>query len=152
MNPPHSIINPIVNRNFGNKFHHQNGPNKRQHTNKNASHKYHNITTRQQYQNRNNGQQHKHRNPSEQYQTISLQRHRTSSITYLKEHCLGCGINNKGVIELIMQHYGTLENCPFRVPLYIREKSPKEQLLQNNHKHGSSPKDSNKNKYKSKNT
>ena len=80
MNPPHSIINPIVNRNFGNKFHHQNGPNKRQHTNKNASHKYHNITTRQQYQHINTGQHHQNINTSQQYQTRSLQRYRTSSI------------------------------------------------------------------------
>ena len=32
MNPLHSMIDPIVNKNFGNKFHHQNGPNQRQHT------------------------------------------------------------------------------------------------------------------------
>ena len=51
-----------------------------------------------------------------------------------------------------MQHDGTLENCPFRGPLYIHEKAPREQLLQKNHKHGSRPKDSNKNKYTFKNT
>ena len=51
-----------------------------------------------------------------------------------------------------MQHDGTLENCPFRGPLYIHANSPREQLLQNNHKHGPSQKDFNKNKYTSKNT
>ena len=31
MSTYHSIIETIINRNFVNKFHHQNGPNKRQH-------------------------------------------------------------------------------------------------------------------------
>ena len=30
----HSMIKPIFNRNFGNTFHHHNGPNQRQHINK----------------------------------------------------------------------------------------------------------------------
>ena len=51
-----------------------------------------------------------------------------------------------------MQHDGTLENCPFRGTLYIHAKSPREQLIQKNHKHGSRPKDLNKNKYTSRNT
>ena len=46
MNPYHSMIEPIVNRNFGNKFHHHNGPNKRQHTNNILSQKYQHSTTR----------------------------------------------------------------------------------------------------------
>ena len=50
-----------------------------------------------------------------------------------------------------MQHDGTLENFPFRGSLYIHAKAPREQLLQNNHKHGSRPKDFNKNKDTSKN-
>ena len=57
-NSSHSMIEPIVNRKFGNTSHHQNGPNQRQHTNKNASQQYHHSTTRQQYQQRNTGQQH----------------------------------------------------------------------------------------------
>ena len=51
-----------------------------------------------------------------------------------------------------MQSDVTLYNCPFRGPLYIHKNSPREQLLHNNHKFGSRPKDFNKNKYTSKNT
>ena len=40
MNPYHSMIEPIVNMNFGNKFYHNNGPNKTQHTKKNTSQQY----------------------------------------------------------------------------------------------------------------
>ena len=69
----------------------------------------------------------------------------TSSMPHLKEYCTGCVINNKGVRELLMKHDGTLENCPFRVTLYIHKTSPREQLLQNNHNHGSLSKESNKN-------
>ena len=43
-----------------------------------------------------------------------------------------------------MQHSGKLENFPFRIPLNIKKKEPIEQLLQNNHKHGSIPKYFNK--------
>ena len=50
MNPSHSMIEPIVNRNFRNTFHHQNVPNQRQHINKNASQRYQHSSTRQQYQ------------------------------------------------------------------------------------------------------
>ena len=34
MNPSHSMVESVVNRNFGNKFQNQNGPNQRQHTHK----------------------------------------------------------------------------------------------------------------------
>ena len=34
------MIEPIVNRNFGNTFQHQNGPYQRQHTHKNTSQQY----------------------------------------------------------------------------------------------------------------
>ena len=54
--------------------------------------------------------------------------------------------------ELLIQNDGTLENVSFRGPFYIHAKSPREQLLHNNHKHGSSTKDFNKYKYKYKNT
>ena len=47
MNPSHSMVEPIVNRNFGNTLQHQNGPNQRQQTNKNAIQKYHHSTPRQ---------------------------------------------------------------------------------------------------------
>ena len=97
MNPSNSIIEPIVKRNFGNTFHHHNGPNQRQYTNKNASQQYHYTTTRKQYQHINNGQQNQHINHIEHYQPRSFQRHITSSISHLKENCLGCGLNNKGV-------------------------------------------------------
>ena len=85
MNPYQSIIEPIVNRYFGNTFHHKNGPNKRHHNNKNASQKYQHSTTKEQYQHRNTGQQHQHINTSQQYQPKSSQRHITSSIPYMKE-------------------------------------------------------------------
>ena len=49
MNPPHSMIEPIVNRNFGNKFQHQNGPNQHHQTHKNTSKQYQHRNTRQQY-------------------------------------------------------------------------------------------------------
>ena len=51
-----------------------------------------------------------------------------------------------------MQHDETIENCLFGGPLYIHAKVPREKLLQNNHKHVSSPKDLNKNKDIFKNT
>ena len=51
-----------------------------------------------------------------------------------------------------MQHDGSLENFPFRGPLYIHAKVHREQLLQNNHKHGSRTKYFNKNKDTLKNT
>ena len=104
------MIEPIFNSNFRSTFLHQNGPNQGQHTNKNDIQKYQHITTRQQYQHRNTGQQHQHRNPSQWYQPRYFQRHRKSSIPHLKENFLRCGINNKGVIELLIQHDGTLEN------------------------------------------
>ena len=63
----------------------------------------------------------------------------------MKENCIGCGLNNKRLRELLMQHDGTLENFPFMGPLYIHSKEPREQLIQNNHKHGSSTKEFNKN-------
>ena len=72
MNQYHSIIETIFNRNFGNTFHHKNGPNQRRPTNKNTSQEYHYSTTRQKYQHRNTGQKHQHRNPSQEYQPISL--------------------------------------------------------------------------------
>ena len=84
MNLSHSIIEPIVNKNFLNTFHHQNGPNQLQHTNKNYIQKYQHITTRQQYQHINTVQQNQHRNPSQKYHSRSFQRHRTSSIPYPK--------------------------------------------------------------------
>ena len=97
MNPSHSIIEPIVNRNVGNPFRHQNRPNQHQHTHKNTSQHYQHRNTRQQYQHRNTSQNFQRRNTSQQYQPISYQRPSTSSILYLKENCIGCGLNNKGV-------------------------------------------------------
>ena len=51
-----------------------------------------------------------------------------------------------------MQHYGTLADFPFRVPLYISAKSPREQILHKNPKYLSRPKDFNKDKDSSQNT
>ena len=151
MNPSHSMIEPIFNSNFVNIFHYHNGPNQCQRTNKNSSRQYQHSKTRQQYHHRNTGQRHKYINSSQQYQPISFQRSRTSSIPYLKEIFLECGLNNKGVRELVMQHDGTLYNCPFIVPLNIYSKAPIEQLLQNNHKHEPQTKILDKNIYTSKN-
>ena len=44
----------------------------------------------------------------------------------------------------LIKHDGKLDNCPFRGPLYIKKKAPREQLLHKNHKHVSQPKDFNK--------
>ena len=74
------MIEPIVNRSFGNTLQHHNGTNQHQHTHKNTS------------------QQHQHRRNSQQYQPISFERPRTSSIPYLKEDCIICGLNNTGMI------------------------------------------------------
>ena len=51
-----------------------------------------------------------------------------------------------------MQHYRALDNFSFGGPLYMHTKAPREQFLNNNHKHGSQPKEFNKNKYTSKKT
>ena len=66
MTSSHSMIEPIVNRDFGNQFQHQNGTNQHQHIHKN---------TNKQYEQRKN---------SQQYQPIFYQRLRTSPIPYLK--------------------------------------------------------------------
>ena len=87
MSTAHSMIEPIVNLHFGNTFHHHNVPNQRQHI---------------------------HLKTIQKYQSRPYQRPRTSPIPYLKVGCLGCGINNKGVRELSMQHYGKLDTCLFR--------------------------------------
>ena len=50
-----------------------------------------------------------------------------------------------------MKHDRILEHFPFKGPLYIHAKAPREQLLQNNHKHWSSPKYFNKKIYTYKN-
>ena len=90
MTTSHSMIRTIVNRDFGNTFHHQNGPNQLQHIYKNT------------------GQNYQHKNTSQQYQPRYYQIPSTSSIPYLKIDCLGSGINNKGVRELLMQNDGKL--------------------------------------------
>ena len=88
-NLSHSIIETIFNRNFRNTFHHHNGSNKRQRNNKHVSKQYHNSNTRKQYHYRNTKKRHQHRNTSQQYQPRSFQMHKTYSIPYLKENCLG---------------------------------------------------------------
>ena len=57
MTTSHSIIEPMVNQNFGNTFQQLNGPDQRQHI---------------------------HKNTTQKYQPISFQRSRISSIKYLK--------------------------------------------------------------------
>ena len=54
--------------------------------------------------------------------------------------------------ELLTKHYGTIYNCPFRGPLYIHAKAPREHPPQKNHKHGSQTKEFYKNKDTSKHT
>ena len=44
-----------------------------------------------------------------------------------------------------MQHNGKLETCPFRGPLFIKNKSSRQQLLRNNHKMDHSTKTSTEN-------
>ena len=46
--------------------------------------------------------------------------------------------------ELLIQYYGKLETCPFRVLLFINKKSAREQSLQGNYKNVARPKDLNK--------
>ena len=93
---------------FVNKLKHQNVTDKRQHTHKNTSQHYQNINTIQQYHHINTDQQYQHRHPSQKYQPRSFQRHRKYSIKHIPENCLGCGLNNTGVRELLMQHDGAL--------------------------------------------
>ena len=99
------MIEPITNRNFCTKFQHQNGTNQSQHTNKN---------TIQQHQHTNNSQRYRHIKTSKQYQPRSFQIPSTSSITYLKEDCIGCGNDNKGMKELLTKHDGRLDNFPLQ--------------------------------------
>ena len=73
--PSHSIIETIFNRNFGNRFQHQNVPNHCQHNCK---------TIIQQHQHRNTSQHDQHRNTNQQYQDRSFQIPSTSSISFLK--------------------------------------------------------------------
>ena len=117
MSTAHSMIEPIVNRYFGNIFHHHNGPNQRK-----------NI----------------HKNISQHYQPRSYQIPSTSSIPYLKEDCLVCVISNKVVRKFLMQDNGELDTCTFRGPYFINKKEYREQILQNNHKNRSRPKTFNK--------
>ena len=70
MNPHHQMIEPIVNRNFGNTLQHQNEPNQHQHTNKNISKKHQHRSIRQHYQHRNISKQYQHRNTSQRYQQL----------------------------------------------------------------------------------
>ena len=72
MKSPHSMIYPIVNRNFGNTPQNQNVPNKRQQTHKNTSKQL--------------------KNTSKKYQPRYYKITRTLSITYLKEDFIGHGI------------------------------------------------------------
>ena len=119
MSKSHSIIELIGNRNFGNIFHHQNGPNQCQHR----------IIIKLV----------KSINPD------PFKIPRTSSIPCRKQNCLGCGISNKVVRKLSMQNYGKLETCPFIGPFFIKRKSDIEHLLHNNNKNVSRPKEFNKN-------
>ena len=50
-----------------------------------------------------------------------------------------------------MQHNVKLDNFPFRGSFFLNKKSSIQQLLQNNHKNGSRPKDFDKNIYTSNN-
>ena len=75
-----NMIEPIVKRNFGNNFHHQNGRNQHQYV-----HKTHTNST----------------NPDPS-------KYKNFSPTYLKQ-ITGCALDNKKVRELLMQNYGKLE-------------------------------------------
>ena len=65
-----NMIEPIVNRNFDNKLHHQNDPNQHQRV---------------------------HKHIGQQYQPTPLQISKKFSPPYLKQRCFGCGIYNKEV-------------------------------------------------------
>ena len=70
----------------------------------------------------------------------------------MREDCLGYGINNKVLREILMQYDGTQEMFSFRGELYIHSKAPIKQLIRNNHKHGLRPNEFNKDKDKPRNT
>ena len=91
-----NVVEPIFNRNFGKTFHHHNGPNKIYHTHKQAC-----------------------------YQNQSRHYHKSINFspTHLKYKCQCCIFNSKEVREILMQHDGQLETCPFCGTLFIRENS-----------------------------
>ena len=66
---------PIVNRSFGNTFHHQNGPNQIQHL---------------------------HKQTSQHYKYIPFKISMNFSHPYLKEKIIGCRLGNKEVREVLM--------------------------------------------------
>ena len=94
MSKAHSsnMINPIVNKNFDNTFHRQNGPKQRQHV---------------------------HNHTGQKCQLISFQISSNSSPTYLKESFLGFVIDNKEVRSLLIQNGEELETLHFRGELFI---------------------------------
>ena len=59
MTPSDSMIKPIANRNFGNTYHHKNGPNQCEYTHQKNSQKHQHRNTRQQYQLRNTSKHYK---------------------------------------------------------------------------------------------
>ena len=85
------MFDPIVSRNFGNAFHHCNETKQRQHV---------------------------HKTKGQKYKYISFQTPRNYSIPYLKEYFNECGLNNKGVRELLIHH-----DVPFRGGILIKKKS-----------------------------
>ena len=49
--------------------------------------------------------------------------------------CEGCGLNNKNIREVIIQHDTNLLNCPFLDPFIIKRKERRDKVVQNNHNH-----------------
>ena len=81
MSTDHLMIGRSVNINFGNTFHQHNGPNQRQHV---------------------------HKPTGQNYQCRSFQIPMNYSITYLKEYCCWCVLNNKGMRQSLIQNGGKL--------------------------------------------
>ena len=102
------MIKPIVNINFDNIFHRQNGPNQCQHVYK---------TTVQ------------------QYQSISFQISSKLSISCLQKKRFGCGMYNKKMRGLLIQSNGKFETWNCRGPLFIIKNKWGERLLWNNLRH-----------------
>ena len=77
----------------------------------------------------------------QQYQPGSFQRLKNVSPSYMKENCIGYGLDNNKVREVLMQHDGILEAWPFMVPLFIKKMATREHIFYNNHNNVSRPKD-----------
>ena len=90
-----NMIEPIVNRKFSNTFHHYNGPNKKKYV---------------------------HKQKGQQYQSRPFQISKKISSPYPKEKCIGCELEKKEAIELLMHNDGKFGNIYFQRSVFYQEK------------------------------